>query len=126
MTPSEFDEWVVAYIMYQSAPESERRREDHPLFWAVLKFFDLMSDEPEICWKAILDILRRKPEDEVIGVLSAGPLEDLIKDHGGDFIDRIVLEASRNPDFKHSLGGVWKSGSPEVWARVEAIRGKSW
>ncbi|MBV6836809.1 hypothetical protein KWH01_05840 [Xanthomonas campestris pv. merremiae] len=80
----------------------------------------------EESWATILAILAKNPPDSVIGVLAAGPLEDLIQDSGLHYIDRIELEARRNPAFRQLLGGVWRSGTPEVWARVEAARGATW
>jgi hypothetical protein len=56
--------------------------------------------------------------EEVLGVLAAGPLEDLIHDKGDDFIERIELLARRDPAFRLLLRGVWESGSPAVWERV--------
>lgn len=116
--------WVSAWIHFQDTWDS--KGENHPLFWAAEKFFELNDRDPELCWKAILTILSRKPSTKVIGSLAAGPLEDLIQYHGPEFIDRIEEEARKNPDFRHLLGGVWESSSPAVWARIEEARGQPW
>ncbi len=122
----EFDKWIAAYIMYVSDPDNDR--EDHPLFWAVEKFLDLIHIEeaPEFYFKAILEILKRNPGDKVLEVLAAGPLEDLINHHGPQYIKRIEIESERNPEFKDLLGGVWASSTPEIWARIEQARGRPW
>jgi hypothetical protein len=123
MTEEDFDNWIAAYI-------DRQEREEIPvdgggdLFWAVDKFFCYNDEEPELCWQAILEILRRKPSNKVFAILAAGPLEDLIQYHGTDYIDRIEIEARTNPDFKHLLGGVWESSSPAVWKRVVFARGE--
>lgn len=78
------------------------------------------------CFKAILAILAQDPPESVIGILAAGPLEDLIEECGKEVIEDIELEARRNAAFRHLLGGVWESGAPEVWAKVEACRGDAW
>ena len=80
---------------------------------------DLVEEDPDACWQAILTILGRQPPERVLGILAAGPLEDLIQYHGPDFIERIESEACKNPAFKQLLGGVWKSSTEEVWARVQ-------
>lgn len=80
----------------------------------------------EECWDAILAILAQSPTASVIGVLAAGPLEDLIRQAGKQYIDRIELAARRDPTFRHLLGGVWKSGTPSVWARIASVRGATW
>ena len=120
----DLNEWSTAYI--EAMDSSENVHEHHPLFWAVDKFFDLEIERPDVCWEAILDILSKKPSDRVLGVLAAGPLEDLINNHGSVYIEKIETEARRNPAFRHLLGGVWESGTPDVWGRVEKIRGKPW
>ncbi len=124
MTKEEFNNWVSAYIEAEDAPE--KLNENNSLFWAVEQFMNLNYENPEICWEAILEILERNPSDKVIAVLAAGPLEDLIEVHGSLFIDRIEKEARRNPRFRHLLGGVWQSSTPEIWARVEKARIKAW
>jgi len=125
MTADEFEEWIAAYIERQDV-EKEPDHEDDSLFWAVDKFMDLNDEDPELCWKAILEILRRKPNDKVLGMLAAGPLEDLIEYHGPEYIEQIEAEAKINPDFRNLLGGVWESSTPEIWARVSAVRGEPW
>ena len=125
MKKEELRNWISAYIRYQEIENNVS--EDNPDWWAVQKFFDLGPDHPEFCWKAILGILGQKPNNSVIQILAAGPLEDLIEDHGEKYIDEIEDEAKRDPDFKHLLGGVWESSTPEVWSRILKARdNKSW
>lgn len=125
MTRDEIDAWASAYIEAQKKPKLES---EHPLWWAVERFMDMGRDvSPDDCWVAILEILSRNPPQEVINVLAAGPLEDLIADHGSEFIERIELESRRNPAFRHLLGGVWQRGGPlEIWARVQKVQGDLW
>jgi hypothetical protein len=70
----------------------------------------------EDCWVAILEILSRGPPDKGIGILAAGPLENLIEASGPEFIDRIEREARHSGAFRHLLRGVRESSTPEVWA----------
>jgi hypothetical protein len=122
--PRELDAWVAAYL------EAERLRdevdENHPLWWGHQKFFELEFEDPESIWAAISKIVENTSDERIIGKLAAGPLEDLIENHGPSWIERIESEARRNPKFRHLLGGVWESSTPEVWSRVEAARVKSW
>ncbi|WP_425599522.1 DUF6869 domain-containing protein [Xanthomonas phaseoli] len=118
----DIEAWASAYIACQQ--DGSRANENHRLWWAVERFMDAPGSEES--WAAILAILAKNPPSSVIGVLAAGPLEDLIQDSGLRYIERIELEARRNPGFRHLLGGVWKSGTPEVWMRVEAARGATW
>ncbi|MEZ0279374.1 MAG: DUF6869 domain-containing protein [Methylibium sp.] len=60
----------------------------------------------------------------VLGLLAAGMLEDLIPSQDGAVVDAAVAEAARNPRFRHLLGGVWfYSVSPEVTEKLEKARG---
>ena len=125
MTRDEINAWATAYIEAHKDPNL--RKGDHPLWWAVEHFMNMGRDvSPRDCWAAILEILSREPTDEALGILAAGPLEDLINHHGPEFIERIELESRRNKAFRHLLGGVWKSSTPEIWARVQKAQGDLW
>ena len=125
MTSEEISVWVSAYIEIQQ--DQTRWRADDPLSWSVDRFMigTSMAAQPEDCWRAILEVLRRRPPESVINMLAAGPLEDLIENCGPQFIDRIEAEARGNPAFRQLLGGVWKSSTDAIWARVENARGNT-
>ncbi|MBA3485713.1 MAG: hypothetical protein H0T88_00730 [Lysobacter sp.] len=116
MNQSEHVKWVEDYIRAQELGGVDA---DHPLWWAIARFFDLGETDPEACWQAILEIVQRQPSEQILGVLSAGPLEDLIEEHGLQFIDRIEDEARKSPVFRRMLRSVWESSSDDVWARVQ-------
>jgi len=89
--------------------------------------YDACTEDPEIAWQAILEILQRDLTDDERALLAAGPVEDLLVWHGGAFIDRIEAEAKRNPRFNHLLRGVWRREMPhEVWERIEKARKEIW
>lgn len=92
--------------------------------------YEIPQEKPELCYAVILEALKLLPPDtsnHAYQQLAAGPLEDLIAYHGSALIDRIELEARRNPNFNLLLGGVWQNdATPEVWKRVEAARLKVW
>lgn len=124
MNQQDIDAWAEAFVAYQSDPANDRQ--DHPLFWASERFMLADGPSPDDCWRAILAVLARRPSEQVLGMLAAGPLEDLIEYSGQDFIGRIEHEARVSPKFRWLLGGVWRSGEPEVWERVEAAREEAW
>jgi hypothetical protein len=113
--------WVDAYIEAQQ--DADLLKEGNPHWWAVNRFMDDDTD-PEDCWLAILAILSKGPPANVLGVLAAGPLEDLVEYHGPQFIDRIEVEARRSSAFRDLLSGVWKSSTPEIWSRIETASAK--
>ena len=89
--------------------------------------YDVVHEEPEVAWPAILQILQQELTEDQMAVLAAGPLEDLLVVHGPEFIDRVESEAARNPRFNHLLGGVWKNEiEPDIWQRVQKARKEVW
>jgi len=126
MSRQEIEVWAAAYIQAQQDPTLLKK--GNSLWWAVEKFMSPLPDgtSSEDCWVTILEVLSRKPPDSVLGVLAAGPLEDLIDYYGPEFIERIETEARRNASFRHLLGGVWESSTPDVWARVQKAQGEIW
>ena len=101
-------------------------KDSDPRFASLMEFDRLAYESPETAWELILDVLNRDQSEHIVGMLAAGPLEDLIEYHGPQFIERIETTARKDPAFRHALGGVWESNSPEIWARVESARVKSW
>ncbi len=92
-----------------------------------ITFHGAVREQPEISWAAIVALSRQKLTEKQVAVLAAGPLEDLLAYHGPAFIDRVEREARVYPAFRHLLGGVWPSAiTPDVWHRVEKIRGVAW
>ena len=89
--------------------------------------YDASTDEPEIAWQAILEILKRELTTEQRALLAAGPMEDLLVRHGAAFIGRVEAEANVNPHLNHLLGGIWRREMPtEVWERIEKTRKEIW
>ena len=128
MSPAEIDAWATGWI----AATEDQVDTDHPLWWTIDNFQQLIFDEPgvhpEDAWLCILRVLSMNPSGRVISNLAAGPLEDLVASHGRAFIDRIEQQAGKDAHFKDLMGGVWKNESDsEVWARFEKARGdKRW
>jgi hypothetical protein len=115
------DAWVVLCNSEIGSAEHDAS------FWAFGKLYDLVGEQPDVAWELIHSILHRDHGDKVLMNLSAGPLEELLVEHGAAFIDRVEREALRDPQFIVLLGGVWKSTMDDrVWARVEAARGQPW
>ncbi len=86
--------------------------------WEILQ--DMVMADPELLWKITLKFIERDVSDEALYLYAAGPLEDLLSEHGPKFIDRVELEARRHPQFRKLLGGVWMGDkNKDVTKRVE-------
>jgi hypothetical protein len=91
-------------------------------WWAEERFQQLVHDDPETLWLLIQRVLELTEKAEVLGILAAGPVENLINFHGPAFIERIERKAANDARFRELLWGVWRSSTPDVWARVESAR----
>ncbi|KFE36905.1 DUF6869 domain-containing protein [Thioclava atlantica] len=112
-------EALVALWLADNAQEPEG--EDFP--WSVLCVYEL-REYPEELWAFIRKALAGAETVWQVVMLAAGPLEDLIADHGADFIDRIEREARHSARFRFALTGVWPQdeGDTALWARIEKAR----
>ena len=88
---------------------------------------DALFNNSESVYEAVVILASRKSSAFQSAILAAGPLEILLAWHGAAFIERVEIQAARDPQFKHLLGGVWRCGMPpEIWERVCRARGVSW
>ena len=121
LTHAQLAEWARAYVEAQQLPDKELTYL-HPLWWAVERFMQLPDlDHAEVAWSGILEVISQPNADQVLGILGAGALQDLIRQWGPSFINRIENEARQNPRFRTVLNAVWEGGDPSVWARVVAV-----
>lgn len=125
MTDEELSERSDAWIRYHLAPKKSPEREAY--FWAV-DLYELEHHDPETLWLLILAILQRDSSMWIKGVLSAGPVENLLSRFGPQFIERVEITARKDPTFAHMLGGVWPgSMTRDVWDRLQAVcRREGW
>jgi hypothetical protein len=57
-----------------------------------------------------------------MAILSAGPLEALLRRHGPRIINRVERRARRDANFTRLLGHVWKDTlSSQIWTRVQSV-----
>lgn len=73
--------------------------DDKSCSWANEEMMVMPHEDPERAWHIILAIIERDPPIWVLSILGAGPMEDLLRAHGVDFIDRIEQEAAQNVRF---------------------------
>src|SRR6266516_7201622 len=108
------DTWIAAVAEQRGQPRYEANRR-------ALETLDRhVHERPEEAWEVILAILARAAADgRVVGILAAGPLEDLLVSHGPAFIDRVEERAQIDSDFKPLLGSVYQNRMPnDFWALV--------
>ena len=96
---------------------------------------DLAHDRPDLAWEAVKSVVCRYDESallteeqtearRILGMTGAGPLEDLLANHGARLIDRVEDEAKRDRRMFWTLGCVWRNSmSDDVWSRVQRAAG---
>jgi hypothetical protein len=116
----ETDELALAatWIALQHTKSNSRAYEEK--FWSFEEMDRLRRSDPERCWSVILTIFdQARTDDVVLSNLAAGPLEDLLADHGERFIGRVETLARQEPRFRFTTQMVWRNSiSAPVWARL--------
>jgi hypothetical protein len=120
---------VAAWLKYHELLERSGDLAGHTtvgdeFIWAIHRLDDMVREAPEECWRLVMELVVRAQSDYQLASLAAGPLEDLLAQHGGEFIERVEVAAAKNDRFRETLIGVWRNEIPEdVWVRVEKARG---
>ena len=76
-------------------------------WWAVDAVNETCQRKPKQAWPLIQGLLRLATTEGLIQDLGAGPLEDFIRAHGEQYIDKIEALAVRRRRFRKALRVVW-------------------
>jgi hypothetical protein len=100
---------------------------DDPDRWAddVIDRIAIHSDhstpDVEYGWEIMLALVAAARDDDELGSIAAGPVEDYLSGHGETVIERVEAQAAADPKYRQMLRGVWQLGmSDEIYARVRA------
>jgi len=75
----------------------------------------------------VLDKIRNEENDRLLGLLAAGPLEDLLHENGKQVVDRVEKYARIDPLFRKLLNGVWVTDVEEnVKVQLSKYRNERW
>lgn len=112
---------VAGWLRLQKSAQHAADRED--LSWVVAKVWDLCDDAPNDAFEFILAVLAQDMSPGTLAILSAGPLESLLRKHGPRIIGRVERRARRDANFATLLDHVWRNAmSSKIWARVQFTR----
>lgn len=102
--------WVTAQSK-ESGPENDGE-------WAdVFEAQELSFGDPELLWQFVQLVLASNLNERALGMLAAGPLEDLIQTYGPQFIDRIEASVLINSVLAEIMPGVWVQSSQDAVTR---------
>ena len=85
------DDWIRYH--------AEKRKGTDPLFEAWEMVDELIRSDPEGGWALTLELIEAAPDDYVLANVAAGPLEDLLSRSPDRFIERVEIQARRDPGF---------------------------
>ena len=90
--------------------------------WAPVFAVQDLAANPEELWQFILAAEHACATEQTLGMLGAGPLEDLIQNYGPAFVDRIEQRVSESPRFAELVRSVWvPAGQDPVTIRYQAL-----
>lgn len=110
MTSPDTDRLVAAWLTYQRN------------WWAYSAMEELCVKDPESALLVLLRMVSAADNNEMLETIGAGPLEDLLQDHGSTVVAQVEAEAASNPKLRIALAHVWLPRSPDpVTARLVAL-----
>ena len=95
MNPPDRERLVNAWLTYQKN------------WWAFEALMKLWRESPDEALDVIINLARSADDDELVEAVGAGPLEDLIREHGASMIDAIETRAKSDLRFRQALSHVW-------------------
>jgi hypothetical protein len=93
-------------------------------WWAWEAIREVCDSNPREALAIILVLVDQADTAELIETVGAGPLEDLLENHGAAVIDAVESSARDNPSFRTALAHVWlteSAGSGAVGERLVAL-----
>src|SRR5262245_23877914 len=96
---AELEGLVEAWVGYHT----DHRDDD---CWAFDRVNELVQGDARVGWQIVIALVARAPDD-ALGAIGAGPLEDLIKHHPDEVIERVAGQAQENWRFLQALCVSW-------------------
>lgn len=108
---------------WRTAQEAYDRGDINSSQWqAIFAVQRLADQDAETLWGLITEVLSLRPKEEVLEILAAGPLEDLISEFGAEMLSQIEARAETDEVFRALLSGVWiRTPTDAVGRRYEAL-----
>ena len=112
------DHVVAAWVRYQ--------REEAPAdAWASHLAFDVGEWDLADARDFVERLAVAAPDDEVLAMVAAVPLEEFVRSHGDESVDWIEEQARRDVDFRRALrhAWLWNKVSDAAFDRIQAAAG---
>ena len=116
------EEIAEAWFRYQVRPHIDGVEDEDPDWWAVelLTTMDYHFKSDELRIRATLDLLiDHAHDDDALGGVAAGPLEDFVKAAGEQRLRWIERRADESPRFRQALRGLGVAPAAGCLFRLE-------
>lgn len=116
------NDFVRSWMAIQDALAGSDTYEQN--FWAHEELADLCESTPEDAWEVIVALAGAANTEPLLEAIGAGPLQDLMTQHGEEYIAQVEREAGENARFRRAMAGAWlDSDDTPVWAKFYEIAG---
>jgi hypothetical protein len=118
MTPNLTEHWIEGARMLKA------KKSPHPEHdWAFDWFLHNLDKDTDEVFRQIVEIAAATNDEGVLGLLGAGPLENLIDRTGFAYLEKIEKAAANSEGFAIALSAVWKGDIPtDVWQALENVK----
>lgn len=90
-------------------------------FWACQRVHEIVrSGDLERAWEITL-LLLTKAQDDVLGYIAAGPLEDFIDGYADRGLDRAEEACEKDSRLQYALSGIWLLPDSPVLQRWQGL-----
>jgi hypothetical protein len=104
---------------------AEKRRpmiEDDPDSWAGSAIDNLDHLDPEERWLVIGRLVEASGSSGDLGSIGAGPLENLFRAHGDQFVDRLRELVERDDRWTYAAANMYEMAAPAAAGLIRGIR----
>jgi hypothetical protein len=94
--------------------------------WSTTALWYLTDKDPDEAWALALELLDVSDDPEWVVVIGTFIIEELLRDHGDAYIERVEAEAAKNERLRMALPSTRWAVPEHLVARVEAAAGPYW
>ena len=87
------------------------------------RLYSILHSEPDRALSVIFAAIQLTDDEQILGGLAAGPLEDFLGVHGEAYLDTVHTLALEHRRLREVLDGVWQGSMPNhVWHKIETLK----
>lgn len=99
--------------------KAQRKTDDYS--WADELVDDIVRADAVEGWLLTLDLIAAAPCKQSLAYVAAGPLEDLLKSHGGAVRDLLLSNIADNKRLQFAVACTWMNEDDEIYPAILTI-----